>query len=142
MKKITYMCVLLMVVLPLMACSTALTRAELEPWLAGISGDKPPAINVEGRWQDAVANPDTPFSWGRGFFEQEGKQLKGSIGNYNVEGRVSGNTVYLAFLSAGEVYYTARLEKRKEGLLRGDYFYAEDRKQENGMPMALERVNK
>ncbi|MCF8036541.1 MAG: hypothetical protein K9K62_06695 [Desulfobacteraceae bacterium] len=142
MKKIMYACAILMVFLPLMACSTGLTKAEVDPWLQQVSGDRAPAINVAGKWQDANANPDTPFSWGRGYFEQHGSKITGSLGNYNVQGRVSGDTVYLAFLSAGEVYNTARLEKRKDGVLRGDYFYADDKKQENGMPMALERVEK
>ncbi|MBS3754810.1 MAG: hypothetical protein KGY56_03840 [Desulfobacterales bacterium] len=142
MKKIIYACAILMVFLPLMACSSGLTKAEIDPWLQQVAGDRTPAINVEGRWQDANADPDTPFSWGRGFLEQEGNQVKGSLGNYNVEGKVSGDKVYLVFLSAGEVYHTARLEKQKDGVLRGDYYYSDDKEQENGMPMALERVEK
>ncbi|MCF8095820.1 MAG: hypothetical protein K9J79_10730 [Desulfobacteraceae bacterium] len=142
MRKIVYACMVLMVVLPLAACSTALTKAELEPWLSQVSGDKAPAINVEGKWQDAMGNPDTPFSWGKGFFEQDGNQIKGSLGNYNIRGKVSGETVYLVFLSAGDVYYTARLEKKQDGMLRGDYFNPDDREQENGSPLALERVGK
>lgn len=142
MRKIIYVFAILMVFLPLMACSSGLTKAEIDPWLQQLSGDRAPAINVEGKWQDANANPDTPFSWGRGYLEQQGNKITGSLGNYNVQGRVSGDTVYLVFLSAGEVYNTARLEKQKDGVLRGDYFYADDKEQENGMPMALERVEK
>lgn len=142
MKKIMYAYTMLMVFLPLMACSTALTKAEIDPWLQEVAEDKTPAINIEGRWQDAEANPDTPFGWGRGYFEQEGNEVKGSLGNYNVKGKVSGDTVYLVFLSAGEVYHTARLEKKKDDILRGDYFYSDDTEQENGTPMALERADK
>lgn len=142
MKKSLYACTMLMVFLPLMACSTALTKAEIDPWLQEVAGDNEPAINIEGRWQDAEANPDTPFSWGRGHLEQEGNEVKGSLGNYNVKGKVSGDTVYLVFISEGEVYHTASLEKKKDDILRGDYFSSDDKEQEKGSPMALEKADK
>ncbi|MCF8110527.1 MAG: hypothetical protein K9J85_03465 [Desulfobacteraceae bacterium] len=142
MKKVLYSCIAVMMLLPLMACSTAMTKAEAGPWLAKISGDRAPEINVDGRWQDANADPNAPFSWGKGFFDQQGNQIEGSLGKYNLQGKVTGDTVYLVLLSAGEVHYTARLKKRKDGILRGNYFYEDDSEQKEGIPMALERVEK
>lgn len=43
-------------------------------------------------------------------------------------------------VSGGSVYYTARLEMKEKGLLRGQYFYAEGRELKEGMPMALEKI--
>ncbi|MFO7861211.1 MAG: hypothetical protein R6U41_08315 [Desulfosalsimonas sp.] len=142
MKKIMYAFAILMVFLPMMACSTALTRADIDPWLQDVAGDESSAVNVEGRWQDADTDPNNPFGWGRGYFEQEGNQVEGSLGDYDIEGKVSGDTVFLVLLSAGEVHYTARLEKKDDGMLRGDYFNPGDKEQEQGSPMALEQFEK
>lgn len=140
MKKIIYVCLAMMAFLTLMACTTALKTSEVDPWLARVSGDKAPAVNIEGYWQDALAHPNDPFSWGKGHFEQEGSKVTGSIANHNLRGKVSGNTVHLVFTSARGVDYTARLKMTEKGVLRGEYFYPDDREQESGTPMALERV--
>lgn len=63
--------------------------------------------------------------------------LSGAIGNYVIEGVVSGNKVYLVFLSGGVVYYTARLEMFEDGVLRGKYFDSDDKEQANGYPTSL-----
>lgn len=140
MKHWIYSGFLVLMGVALISCAAGLTRDGIDPWLADISGDRAPAINVEGKWQDADVDPNTPFGWGRGILEQTNGRIEGHIGNYNVTGRVSGNDVYLVFLSGGSVYYTARLEMKEKGVLRGDYFYDDDLEQENGMPMGLEKV--
>ena len=118
MRKWIYGSLLMLTVLMLAACTTGLKKDEIDTWLTDISGANPPAINVEGKWRDADVDPNTPFGWGKGVFEQEGSRVTGYIGNYNVTGTVSGNKVYLVFLSGGSVYYTARLEMKEAGLDR------------------------
>ena len=140
MKASIFILFMLLSMIALMACSNALTQAELDSWFTQVSGGNPPAVSVAGKWQDANADPNTPFGWGKGYIEQNGKKIEGAIGNYNIEGRVSGDKVYMAFLSGGSVYYTARLEMKEKGLLRGQYYYAEDRELKEGMPMALEKI--
>ncbi len=139
MHKWIHGSILILVCLLVAACTTGLKKHEIEPWLADISGARPPAINIEGKWHDADVDPNTAFGWGRGVFEQEGSEIDGYLGNYNVTGTVSGDTVYMVFLSGGGVYYTARLEMKEKGLLSGNYFNHDDRLQENGMPMNLKR---
>ncbi|MFP4039020.1 MAG: hypothetical protein ACLFS7_00640 [Desulfosudaceae bacterium] len=142
MKKSMYVCAILMGFLFLMACSTALTKADIDPWLQEVAGDTEASINIEGRWQDVKADPNNPFGWGKGLFEQEGNRVTGSLGDYKIEGKVSGDTAYLVFLSGGEVYYTTRLERHEDDTLRGDYFHSDDKEQKQGQPIALERVEK
>ncbi|MFP4572045.1 MAG: hypothetical protein ACLFNW_03640 [Desulfobacterales bacterium] len=142
MKNLLYSCIAVIIVLPMMACSTAMTKAEVDPWLDKISEDRAAQINVDGRWKDADAGPNAPFGWGKGFFDQQGNQLEGSLGKYNVKGKVSGDTVYLVLISGGEVHYSAKLKKREDGILSGNYFYEDDREQKEGTPMALERFEK
>lgn len=140
MKQWIYGGFLVLMSVALISCAAGLKKGEIDPWLAEISGGKSPAVDVEGEWQDADVDPNTPFGWGRGMLEQTNGRIEGRIGNYNITGKVSGNNVYLVFLSGGSVYYTARLEMKEKGLLRGNYFYDDDLEQENGTPMNLEKV--
>ncbi len=114
-----------------------LKPSEIDPWLNTISGDKPPEINITGKWHDAEGS--TYFGWGEGYLRQEGNKVSGAIGNYNIKGVVSGKTVYLVFLSGSSVYYTARLEML-QGLLTGNYFKASDKNQTKGYPTSLARI--
>jgi len=117
--------------------SCALKQKEIDPWLNTISGSKPPEIDITGRWRDAQGGGF--FTWGEGNLRQEGNKVSGVIGNYNITGIVSGKTVYLVFLYAGTVYYTARLEMFQD-LLNGNYFKATDKEQTKGYPMSLART--
>ncbi len=114
-----------------------LRQNEIDPWLNTISGGKPAEIDITGKWHDAEGS--TFFGWGEGYLRQEGNQVSGAIGNYNIKGLVSGKTVYLVFLSGGSVYYTARLEMFQD-LLTGNYFKAEDKGQTKGYPTSLART--
>lgn len=140
MKKNICICLALTVFLSIAACTTALKKDEIDPWLQGIAGDRAPEIHIEGWWKDA--HTDAVFGWGRGRFEQDGNKLTGSLGDYNVEGRVSGDTVYLVFLSRGAVHYTARLKMMEDDLLSGSYYHPDDREQENGTPITLEKFER
>lgn len=139
MKKMICGSFLFLICMLLASCTTGLKQSEIDPWLADISGANPPEINIEGRWHDADVDPNTAFGWGRGSFDQNNGKLEGRLGNYNVTGTVSGNKVYMVFLSGGRVYYTARLEMKEKGMLRGNYFDHDDRRQENGYPMNLKK---
>ncbi len=114
-----------------------LRQNEIDPWLNAISGSKPPEINISGKWHDAEGS--TYFGWGEGYLRQEQNKITGAIGNYNIKGVVSGKTVYLVFLSGGNVYYTARLEMFQD-LLTGNYFKASDKDQTKGYPTSLARA--
>ena len=107
-------------------------KEEIDPWLITISGNLPAEINVEGKWHD----PESfgPFGWGEGTIRQSGNRLSGYIGNYNVQGIVSGEIVYLVFHTGGRVYYTAKLKMFERNVLEGQYFQARDREQKDGHP--------
>ncbi len=140
MKKHICASLLLIAFLAFVSCSTAMKREEIDPWLQNMAGDTSPEIHIEGWWKDA--HTDAAFGWGRGRIEQDGNKIDGAMGQYNLRGRISGNTVYLVFLSAGEVHYTGRLEMIEDGLLQGNYFPADDLAQEYGTPIALEKFER
>ena len=143
MKKFIYGSLFLIMALS-MACGSTLKREEVDTWLGKTSGNNPPTINIEGTWHDAnydfVGARFTPLGWGRGNFEQDGAYIEGELGNYIIKGQVSGKTVYLVMLSGGYVYYTAKLRLRRDNVLRGEYYYPKDRKQEKGYSMSLKKI--
>ena len=119
------------------SCAPALKQNEIDPWLNARSGSQPPQLNITGKWHDAL---DTgPLGWGEGDLQQQGNKVSGAIGNYNVQGIVSGKTVYLVFLYGGSVRYTARLEM-SQGSLTGNYFKGNDKEQTQGYPMSIART--
>ena len=119
------------------SCAATLKQNEIDPWLNARSGGQPAQINITGRWHDAL--DIGAFGWGEGNLQQQGNQVSGTIGNYNVQGIVSGKTVYLVFLYRDSVYYTARLEM-SQGLLTGNYFKGNDKGQTQGYPMSIART--
>jgi hypothetical protein len=117
--------------------SCALRQKEIDPWLKTISGGRPPEIDITGRWRDTQGTGF--FTWGEGYLRQEQNRIRGVIGDYNIEGTVSGNIAYLVFLCGGRVYYTARLEHFKDSLT-GNYFSARDKKQTKGYPISFAKM--
>jgi len=120
------------------AISCAIRQKEIDPWLSTISGGKPPEIDITGRWRDTQGSGF--FTWGEGYLKQEQNKISGVIGDYNINGVVSGKIVYLVFLYRGTVYYTARLELF-EGLLTGNYFKANNKKQKRGYPTSFAKID-
>ena len=120
------------------AISCAIRQKEIDPWLSTISGGKPPEIDITGRWRDTQGSGF--FTWVEGYLTQEQNKISGVIGDYNINGVVSGKIVYLVFLYRGTVYYTARLELF-EGLLTGNYFKANDKKQKRGYPTSFVKID-
>jgi hypothetical protein len=121
----------------ILVISCSLKQKEIDPWLYTISGGKPPETNVTGRWRDTQGSGF--FTWGEGYLHQEQNKIRGVIGDYNITGVVSGKTVYLVFLYAGTVYYTARLEMFQD-LLTGNYFKAKDKEQTKGYPTSFVKI--
>lgn len=121
-----------------LACSIGnLKKEDIPDWLSKVSPEAPPEIDVSGKWHDP--NGNYVFGWGEGYLQQQQDSISGAIGSYMVEGRVSGKRVILVFLSGGRVYYTARLDMSDDGVLRGSYFDADDKKQTGGYPTAFAR---
>ena len=123
----------IMLFLSILSCaSIPMKQEEIDPWLAAMSGDKPAALNVEGKWHDPES--EGVFGWGEGDILQDGDKIKGIIGSYSVKGIVSGEVVYVVFYTKGKVYYTANLKMPENGVLSGQYFEAKDREQKKGFP--------
>jgi hypothetical protein len=62
-------------------------------------------------------------SWGGGWGEanliQQGRNVYGSLGLYSVKGVVSKTSLFVTIVSNGYVYYTAKLDMKKDGSLSG-----------------------
>jgi len=110
------------------SCAPSLKQNEINPWLTTISGDRPPEIDITGRWRDKRGVG--LFTWGQGHLQQEQNKISGVIGDHDVVGTVSGRTVYLVFLYNNKVYYTVRLEM-VNGSLTGNSFSPSDKDQKN-----------
>ena len=123
----------IILLLSIFSCaSIPMKQAEIDPWLAEMSGDKAAEISVEGKWHDPES--EGVFGWGEGDIIQNGNKINGTIGSYSVSGVVSAETVYVVFYTKGKVYYTAKLTMPEKGVLSGQYFEAKDREQMNGLP--------
>jgi hypothetical protein len=136
MRSLTTVVLALSLIFVISCASGALKQIEIDPWLNTISGNKPPEIDITGKWIDAE---ESWFGWGQGYLHQEANKIRGTIGDYNIEGVVSGKIVYLVFIYRGRVYYTARLEIFQD-LLTGNYFKANDKKQTKGYPTSFKKT--
>jgi hypothetical protein len=73
----------------------------------------PPEADVSGTWQSA--------DWGKSFLSQNGRTVRGYIGDYQVEGVVSGTKAYLVLSQGSWQYYSVILERPAPNLLIGYY---------------------
>jgi hypothetical protein len=116
-KTLGSLCLLLTALLVLPACKTkeqyAKNQAAGEVWLA--EHKAPAKINIGGRWHSD--------DWGGAVFEQRGRAITGTIGEFNVQGVISGSKAYLTISERGWIYYTAILE-RSGNSLTGFYSYS------------------
>jgi hypothetical protein len=122
----------------------ALKQEEINPWLNTISGGKPPEIDITGKWKNVEGTSrwgvkSDAFGFGEGYLHQEKNKISGAIGDYSIEGVVSGKIVYFVFLYNGAVHYTARLEMLQDSLT-GNYFHANDKEQIRGFPTSFVRT--
>ena len=85
-----------------------------EPGNAWLSDQMLPAeINISGSYRSR--------DWGPSFFSQNGREIRGHLGDYPVKGVVSGNKAYMVLMYDGWYYYSVVLEMPNPGLLVG-YF--------------------
>jgi hypothetical protein len=112
--------VVLAIVASLTGCQTlnrfAAERASrnIEFGHAWISDQILPAeINVAGSWKSR--------DWGDAFLSQADRTVKGRIGDYQVDGAVSGAKAYLLASSGGWYQYSVILEMPSPNLLIGYY---------------------
>lgn len=136
-SKILYTCLLLLVFCLVTASCVALKTKDIDPWLTTISGAKAPEVNITGKWQDAAGTGI--MTWGQGYLHQEQNKVRGVIGDYHIQGIVSGKMVYLVFLMGNKVSYTARLENIKD-LLIGHYYRASNKEQKGGWETSFVRT--
>jgi hypothetical protein len=73
----------------------------------------PPEISIAGNWQAA--------GWGRAFFAQTDNKVRGYLGDYPVEGVVSGKKAHLLVSQGGWYYYSVVLEMPAPDILIGYY---------------------
>lgn len=88
----------------LFSCA-GLSREQSMMWLD--SKDSESSIDMTGKWD---AGGIATGGWGEGNFIQEGDRFSGTLGLYNVNGKVTWDSVYMVLTSGGRVYYTARLK--------------------------------
>lgn len=73
----------------------------------------PPEISIAGNW--------TSRSWGKAFFAQNDNRVRGYLGDYPVEGVVSGRKAYLLVSQGGWYYYSVVLEMPAPNVMIGYY---------------------
>ena len=73
----------------------------------------PPEISIAGTWKSE--------SWGKAFFAQTDNKVRGYLGDYPVEGVVSGKKAYLLASQDGWNYYSVVLEMPAPHILIGYY---------------------
>ena len=107
---------------------------EATPWLAAHSD--PAKINVSGTWNSE--------KWGDIVLYRDSAsgQLKGHADEWHIRGVVSGNRVFLLFISFGEVKYSAILTANNDGGLDGSYSKRLMSEGDSGEPMHLTRIDK
>jgi len=98
-----------------LACAPGLTKGQVVSWMDAKAGT--PDLEVAGSWESP--NSYLLGGWGSGTWIQKGSLVSGTLGPYNIEGRVVGKKVYLAIFNGERIYFTAILEPTKEGGLGG-----------------------
>lgn len=132
MRRLSLLLPALMLPLLWSSCTTAkyeANRLDGEAWLAQYKS--PAKTQVGGKWYSD--------DWGGGTFSQSGRNIRGDLGHYLVEGVVSGNTVYLTFSQRGWIYYTAKLTA-SGGVLSGFYSSSLPFTINDQRPMRLRRL--
>ena len=93
----------------------------------------PAEINISGSWKSR--------DWGDAFFSQADRTIKGHLGNFPVEGVVSGSKAYLLLSSGrGWYHYSVVLEMPAPHLLIGYYSRSIPYRSSNRRDIRLDRV--
>ena len=94
--------------------SSCLTYSQTNAWLNEQKGV--PTINISGGWD---AGSVFGGGWGGASIVQNGNEVVGTIGLYNIKGVVNGDNIYLVFTSGARIYYTAHLKPSRDGGFEG-----------------------
>jgi len=89
-------------------------------------------VNVSGNW---VSN-----DWGHGTLRQNGRNISGVLGGYNVTGILSGRSAYLLIADGEWYYYSAILEMPRAGVLTGRFSRAIPFVRGFSRPMRLDQL--
>lgn len=73
----------------------------------------PAEADFSGTWQSA--------DWGKSFLAQNGRTVRGYLGDYQAEGVVSGTKAYLVLSQGAWQYYSVILERPGPNMLVGYY---------------------
>ena len=73
----------------------------------------PAEVDVSGTWQSQ--------DWGKCFFAQSGRNVRGYMGDYQAEGVVSGTKAYIVLSQGSWQYYSVIVERPAPALLIGYY---------------------
>ena len=82
----------------LASCATAMVEGE--KWLNSKQGN--PEVNISGTWLSS--------EWGLAKFEQNEREVTGTLGDYPVKGVVSGSSIYLLMWWGNKADYSAELK--------------------------------
>jgi hypothetical protein len=108
---------LLVVAVLLVGCNSPqrfeANRTAAHTWLS--SRDGTAGGNLTGTWKDATTD-----AWGDASLVQRGNKITGTLGNYEVDGVMSGSRVFLA-LKADDWYYYSVEAVHKGSVLEGRY---------------------
>ncbi|OHD71031.1 MAG: hypothetical protein A2W19_08445 [Spirochaetes bacterium RBG_16_49_21] len=94
--------------------SSCLTHYQTNTWLNTQKGV--PTINITGGWD---AGSVFGGGWGGASIVQNGNEIIGTIGLYNIKGVINGDNIYLIFTSGAKIYYTGHLKPSQDGSLVG-----------------------
>lgn len=92
----------------------------------------PPEVDVSGNWRSEI--------WGRTFLAQNGSEVRGNLGDYPVEGVVSGRKAYLLASQGGWYYYSIILEMPTPNILIGYYSRGVPYKTSGRVDLRLDRM--
>lgn len=109
--------ILLVVAAALSACNSTQrykgNQTAAQAWLDSNAGA--PAADLTGRWVDA-----TDHGWGEANLVQRDGKISGTLGNYQVDGVMSGARVNLA-LKSDDWYYYSVVAVLRGGAMEGLY---------------------
>ena len=103
--------VMAVICLGLLLASCATAMVEGEKWLNSKQGN--PEVNISGTWLSS--------EWGLAKFEQNEREVTGTLGDYPVKGVVSGSSIYLLMWWGNKADYSAELKALDKDTLQGSY---------------------
>jgi hypothetical protein len=101
------------------ACLASLSLAFANCYSAVPVPSAPPvlnaAVNVSGVWESK--------DWEQCWIHQDGADISGQLGDYQVQGQVVGNDIHMYLVYHGRVYHTLKLTLSAPNQMIGYYYY-------------------